>query len=504
MAAAYPRKPMLFLVKLFPEITIKSRPVRRRFIRQLRKNLRAVLREFDESVSVSGEWDALEVETSCDQPDTLRKIAERLNCTPGISNILQVDKYPLPDMDGILQLALQYYSDELRDKTFAVRCKRGGKHAFKSIDVERYVGGGLNQHTEAAGVKLVNPDVTVALEIQGDDLFMLNRRSKGLGGFPLGTQDAVLSLISGGFDSTVSSYLCIKRGLQTHYCFFNLGVKAHELAVKEVALYLWMKYHSSHRVKFVSIPFEAVVEEILKKIDDSQMGVVLKRMMLRAADKVAKSLDVKALVTGESVAQVSSQTLTNLAVIDTVSDSLVLRPLSTSNKQDIIDVARAIGTEEFSRNIPEYCAVISRKPTTRAKLERIEREESYFDFSVLDTALDSASHQLITEVVDDFNHAAAEVTVVNEAQPDSVVIDIRHPAELDTSPLNPLRVNGAAELLTIPFYQLRSSFAELDPDKYFLLYCDKGMMSRLHAAHLQDEGFHNVAVLDLSATPETR
>ena len=81
-------------------------------------------------------------------------------------------------------------------------------------------------------------------------------------------------------------YLCIKRGLQTHYCFFNLGGRAHELAVKEVALFLWMKYHSSHRVKFISIPFEGVVEEILEKVDNSQMGVILKQhdAALRRAD----------------------------------------------------------------------------------------------------------------------------------------------------------------------------------------------------------------------------
>ena len=135
---------------------------------------------------------------------------------------------------------------------------------------------------------------------------MVRDQRDGLGGFPLGCQDSVLSLISGGFDSSVSSYLCIKRGLQTHYCFFNLGGRAHELAVKEVALFLWMKYHSSHRVKFISVHFEGVVEEILEKVDNSHMGVILKRMMLRSAEQIAAGLHIEALVTGESVAQLSS------------------------------------------------------------------------------------------------------------------------------------------------------------------------------------------------------
>ncbi len=484
---------MLFLVKLFPEITIKSRPVRRRFIRQLRKNIRSVVSEFDPEVSVVGEWDNLEVETSTEDPEVIAQISKRLACTPGIAKFLEVEKHPRMDLDGMLDLALDYYRDKLAGKTFAVRCRRNGKHGFKSTDVERHVGAGLNSQTEAAGVRLKNPDVTVMIEVRDDSVFMVRDQKQGMGGFPLGCQDAVLSLISGGFDSSVSSYLCIKRGLQTHYCFFNLGGRAHELAVKEVALFLWMKYHSSHRVKFISVPFEGVVEEILDKVDNSQMGVILKRMMLRAAEKIAAGLHIEALVTGESVAQVSSQTLANLAVIDTVTDALVLRPLVTANKQQIIDIAREIGTEEFSKDIPEYCAVISNKPTTRAKPYRIEREESLFDFTILDAAIGSAKHQLITELVADLEGEAAEVKVVEVIDSDSTVIDIRHPDEVE---LKPLILDG--ELLNIPFYQLRSGFAVLDKNKNYLLYCGKGMMSRLHAANLIDEGFANVAVLELA------
>lgn len=490
---------MLYLVKLFPEITIKTRPVRRRFIRQLRKNIRAVLVEFDPSLTVSGEWDSIEVVTSSEDPVVLAQMSERLACTPGIAKFLEVEKFPLPDMEGMLELAVKFYADKLAGKSFAVRCKRNGRHPFKSMDVEKFVGGGLNQQTQAAGVKLVKPDVTVALEIRDDTFYVVRDQRKGLGGFPLGCQDSVLSLISGGFDSSVSSYLCIKRGLQTHYCFFNLGGRAHELAVKEVALFLWMKYHSSHRVKFISVPFEKVVEEILVKVDNSQMGVILKRMMLRAAEKVAASLHIDALVTGESVAQVSSQTLPNLAVIDSVSSSLILRPLSTTNKQEIIDIARDIGTEEFSKDIPEYCAVISNKPTTRARIERIEREEGHFDFSILDDSINNAKHQLITQVIDDFDKDAVEVEIVHEVNQASTVIDIRHPDEMEIKPLKIFAGSESAEVISIPFYQLRSSFDTLDKARSYLLYCDKGMMSRLHAANLRDEGFENVAVLDLSA-----
>lgn len=490
---------MLFLVKLFPEITIKTRPVRRRFIRQLRKNIKSVTYEFDPEISVIGEWDSLQVQTSVSDSETLAQISDRLASTPGIAKFLEVDKYPLSDMEAILDLAIKYYGEKLSGKTFAVRCKRTGKHAFKSTDVERYVGAGLNTRTQASGVKLSNPDIKVMIEIRDDAVFMVRNQKQGLGGFPLGCQDSVLSLISGGFDSSVSSFLCIKRGLQTHYCFFNLGGKAHELAVKEVALFLWMKYHSSHRVKFISVPFEGVVEEILTKVDNSQMGVVLKRMMLRAAGRVAESLQIGALVTGESVAQVSSQTLANLSVIDSVSEGLVLRPLATTDKQEIIDIARCIGTEQFSKDIPEYCAVISNKPTTRAKIDRVEHEESRFDFAVLGAAVTSARHQLISDLINDFSEEAADVQIVNDLDDSFTVIDIRHPDEQEIKPLHLSSEMTPKALLCIPFYKLRSSFDNLDKAHHYALYCDKGMMSRLHAANLMDEGFQNVKVLDLSS-----
>lgn len=493
---------MLFLVKLFPEITIKTSPVRRRFIRQLRKNIRSVVSEFDPDVSVVGEWDNLEVETSTENSEVIAQISDRLACTPGIAKFLHVDKHPLTDLDALLDLALAYYREKIVGKTFAVRCKRNGKHPFKSTDVERLVGTGLNTQTEAAGVRLKNPDVTVLIEVRDDSVFMVRDQRAGLGGFPLGCQDSVLSLISGGFDSSVSSYLCTKRGLQTHYCFFNLGGRAHELAVKEVALFLWMKYHSSHRVKFISVPFEGVVEEILNKVDNSHMGVILKRMMLRAAEQIAAGLHIKAVVTGESVAQVSSQTLPNLAVIDSATDCLVLRPLVTTDKQAIIDIAREIGTEEFSKDIPEYCAVISNKPTTRAKPYRIEHEETQFDFAVLDAAIGSAKHQVITDLLADLDSETAEVKIVETLDSESTVIDIRHPDEAEIKPLLLKGQSQPHELLHIPFYQLRSGFADLDKNKNYLLYCGRGMMSRLHAANLIDEGFANVAVLELAKPPK--
>lgn len=496
---------MHFVIKLFPEIVIKSAPVRRSMIRQLRRNLRTLVAPLVADVEVKGDWDRLELICPCAlEKDTEEAVADLLSRTPGIAYCARVARFPLypeasadegersePDLDYdyLSECVWPLYGEKLAGQRFVVRVKRTGKHAFSSPQVERQIGGRLLSRAVGASVSLKKPDVVVQLEINGENFYVLEERRQGLGGFPMGVQRPVLSLVSGGFDSTVASYLTMKRGIRTHFCFFNLGGRAHELGVKEVSHFLWQKYSASHRVKFITVPFEEVVAEILTSVESSQMGVVLKRMMLRAAAKVAKAWDVEALVTGESVAQVASQTLPNLALIDAASDILTLRPLVVMDKNDIIDIARQIGTEQYAANMPEYCGVISVKPTTHARAERIVSEERKFDFSVLERAVAARREEDIDGVMES-DLGRVEVEVFSAPQPDTTILDIRHP---DDKVRRELRV-GAAKVQQVPFYQLQNYFNELPPESAYLLYCDKGVMSRLHAELLVERGFSRVGV----------
>ena len=218
---------MKFIIKLFPEITIKSQSVRLRFIKILTGNIRNVLKHYDETLAVVRHWDNIEVRAK-DENQRLA-IRDALTRIPGIHHILEVEDVPFTDMHDIFEKALVQYRDQLEGKTFCVRVKRRGKHDFSSIDVERYVGGGLNQHIESARVKLTNPEVTVHLEVEDDRLLLIKGRYEGIGGFPIGTQEDVLSLISGGFDSGVSSYMLMRRGCRVHYCFFILAARRMKL-----------------------------------------------------------------------------------------------------------------------------------------------------------------------------------------------------------------------------------------------------------------------------------
>ncbi len=486
---------MKFIAKLFPEITIKSRPVRRRLIQRLQSNLQILLKRLDDDIKVSGFWDKVEVSVPGQNDELGRQIVDEMKRVPGIQNFLEVKEYELGSFEEAFQLTRDAYAERLKGKTFKVRVKRTGKHDFTSVEMERYVGGGLRQHTEAAGVDVHKPEVWVDLEVRDNKLFVVTANHQGLGGYPLGTQDDVLSLISGGFDSVVASYMTMRRGCKTHFLFFNLGGHAHEIGVKQVALYLWKRYGASARVKFITVPFEEVVGDILQSVHHSHMGVVLKRMMMRAADKVADRMKLDAIVTGESVAQVSSQTLPNLRLIDESCNHLVLRPLVTMDKPEIIDISRQIGTFEFASAMPEYCGVISDKPTTRARRERVEEEESNFDFDTLARALEQAEVIRIDEIVENQN-INSEIEAMTRVAEQQTLVDIRPPREQERKPLN----MPGCDIRVIPFYQLESAFPELPQEREYLLYCDKGVMSQMHAQHLHELGYTNVKVFR-PATP---
>ncbi|MEC5317982.1 tRNA uracil 4-sulfurtransferase ThiI [Brenneria populi subsp. brevivirga] len=479
---------MKFIIKLFPEITIKSQSVRLRFIKILTGNIRNVLKSYDETLAVVRHWDHIEVRAQDESRH--QAIRDALTRIPGIHHILDVEERAYTDVHDIFEQTLALYRDRVAGKTFCVRVKRRGKHEFSSQDVERYVGGGLNQNIESARVNLTSPQVTVHLEIDQDRLLLINDRHEGIGGFPIGTQEDVLSLISGGFDSGVSSYMLMRRGCRVHYCFFNLGGAAHEIGVKQVAHYLWSRFGSSHRVRFIAIDFEPVVGEILEKIDDGQMGVVLKRMMVRAASQMAERYGVQALVTGEALGQVSSQTLTNLRLIDNASDTLILRPLISHDKEHIIKQARELGTEDFAKTMPEYCGVISKSPTVKAVKSKIEDEESRFDFSILDRVVSEARNIDIREIAQQTSQEVVEVETVAAFAPTDVLLDIRAPDEQEDKPL----ALDHAEIISLPFYKLSTQFGSLDQSKNYLLYCERGVMSRLQALYLREQGFSNVKV----------
>ncbi len=476
-------KTQKFILKLFPEIMVKGSNARRQMIGQLYNNLMTMLSRQSEEIHIRKFSDKIEVVTPIEFVDEVRQV---LLDTPGIEQLLEALQFDdMKTLDEIKVKVGEIMHPEIEGKKFVVRVKRTGKHPFGSNDIAQTVGGYMLSNYPSNGVDLHNPDITIRLELINNQLNIITTKHHSLSGFPLGTQGDVLSLMSGGFDSTVASYLTMKRGMKTHFIFFNLGGIAHEIGVKQVALYLWSKFGSSHRVKFISVPFDDVLTEIFRSTHNTYMGVTLKRLMLLAAEKVANDMGIDALVTGESVAQVSSQTLRNLALIDQVTNKLILRPLATMNKPEIIDIANKIGTRRFAENMPEYCGVISKNPIIHGSYKRMAREAKYFDYTVLDKAVEDAQHLSVNDILDDVTTNTA-IEVISEVDDNYVVIDIRDEEAC---------IETTCESIQIPFYKLKTEFKKLPQDKEYLLYCEKGIMSQLHAQYLRDaEDAKNVRV----------
>lgn len=486
------------LVKLFPEIIIKSPPVRRQLTRLLKRNIGRVLRGRVAGHRIVCGWDRIDITLPDLTSSQERETIAILQGVSGIAQILVVRERPLTTLDALADQAVTLYADSLRGRRFAVRVKRQGRQAFSSMDVERWVGGRLKAAAEDSRVDLRQPEVTVNIEIQGSCVRLVEARHEGLGGYPMGGIGSALVLLSGGFDSAVAAHLAMKRGLRTHFVFFNLGGEAHEAAVRRIAWHLWSRFGSACHVRFVSVGFGPVVDELLRCVHPASRGVVLKRLMMRAATQVAGELRATALVTGESVSQVASQTLLNLAVIDRASELLVIRPLALADKEAIIQKARDIGVEGLCAHLPEYCAVVSQRPTTRAREHRIVFNEDQLAEGLLARVVAQARvlavHELAGEGLGEgmVEEPAAQVpdpeTVRTPGQGD-VVIDLRHPATREAEALD----LGECPVWSIPFYdladQLERRCAEVDcmsadrrtrPER-FLLYCDQGIMSRLQA-----------------------
>ena len=488
---------MKIFIKFYSEIIVKSKSARKYFIKSLNYNIKNIfLKQYQIKLRIDTKIDLMVINLNRNDTSlTVQEYIEILQRISGIEQLLCVEEYPLNDLQDMANIVVDKMTDKIAGYSFNVRVKRKGKHEFKSIDVEKYIGGALNQAVESARVQLKNPDTSVKIEIIDDVFFLIQKKYQGLGGYPIGTQGEALSLISGGYDSCISSYYMMKRGCKLHYCLFNLGQREQTIEVKKIVHFLWKKYGSSHNVKLVVVDFGDLINEIVSKIDNGLMGIVLKRMFLYFADFLAKKYNIPAIVTGESIGQVSSQTLINLNQINKISDTLVVRPLISMNKSDIINEARNIGIHHLSDQITEYCGVISKNPRIESHLEEIEEEEKKLSL----TLIEEIKKNIITYDIKDLDKVEAPISQVEiiddikKLSDDDVIIDIRDIWEQEKKPLDIAKQS----VLSIPFFKLISEFNNLEQSKNYFLYCEFNTMSKIQALHLHEKGHANVKVLKI-------
>jgi thiamine biosynthesis protein ThiI len=281
--------------------------------------------------------------------------------------------------------------EPLTFSTFAVRAKRSDKSFPHSVmDIERHVGGLVMQRLHDAGrtvrVKLDDPELTCRIEITPGPALVYARRIPGRGGLPANTAGRVLCLLSGGFDSPVAAYKLMKRGAHATFAhFYGTGARPGESSV-HVARELVKKlvpYQFSAKLQL--IPFEPIQREIVRYAPETYRILLYRRLMLRIAEQLALRDRARALVTGDSLGQVASQTLANMAAVGAVARLPVLRPLVGDDKQEILTVARQIGTHDIcAEPFHDCCPVfLPRNPALFASTEELDQAETKLDVAAL-------------------------------------------------------------------------------------------------------------------------
>ncbi|UCC75145.1 MAG: tRNA 4-thiouridine(8) synthase ThiI [Gemmatimonadota bacterium] len=460
----------LILIRPSGELATKSRHTRRRFQRRLVAALEDALASGGVAYEVHDDWGRLFVEASS------RAALDVLPRVYGIASLSEIEATAEPKLESIIEVGERIYADRVKGGTFAVRAKRSGSHSFSSRDINYELGAALNRYAE---VDLDDPDVTVGVELRESTAYFFSSQIPGAGGLPAGVEGPAVALVSGGYDSAVAAWMMLKRGVALDYVFCNLAGGAYERAVLAVVKLLADEWSYGLRPKIHIVDFELPVLQLKARVRESFWQVILKRLMYRAGDLIARESGAHAIVTGESVGQVSSQTLANLGAIDPSSETPVLRPLVGFDKAEIINRSRQIGTYPLSEKVREYCALTEMRPVTDATPEEAAAEEARLDLSVLDAAVGGRRVLDLREL--DASELVMPYLYTSEIPADAVVIDTRSQVQFE-----PWHYPGAAHH---DFWALFRDLEALDRERTYVLYCELGLKTAQLAEKLQRAGF---------------
>ncbi len=463
------------LIRLSGEVTTKGRRTRVRFQRGLARNLRAALNRRDLSYKINEDWSRLYLIPERDEQTDVAS-SGLLDEVFGISSYSPIDAECEADLDQIVETGSRIYSDRVEGRSFAVRARRSGQHGFRSRDVMVELGAALN---ELGTVDLSNPEVTVSVEIRDDRVWFYSERLEGAGGLPLGVEGRAVGLLSGGFDSGVAAWMVLRRGVNLDYVFCNLGGAAYRRMVLQVAQVLADRWSHGVEPRIHVVPFASVVAELRRVVRPAFLQVALKRQMYAAAQHIAEAIGGEAVVTGEVIGQVSSQTLTNLRAIDNATSLPVFRPLIGYDKEQIIAAARRVGTHDLSARVREYCSIGAGRTATAARPEAVEFDVAKMNPSVLAGALDQTETIILKQL--DLAALAVDGLFVEEISPGATVVDTR-----DSAAFAAWHWPGA-EHHTIA--EISENSRTLNKSHVHVLVCEQGLLSAQLAERLQSEGY---------------
>ena len=366
----------LIMIK-YGELTTKKAN-RKTFINILNNNILKVLHGY----SVNIKKDRVRMYIECDEND-ITEITEKLQKIFGLHSIVICHKVNT-NIDEISSKVLELLKNT-KFKTFKINTKRADKKfPIPSMEFNNKMGGVVLKNTDLK-VDVHTPDVLVNIEIRHEGTFIYTNEIQGIGGYPVGIQGKGLLMLSGGIDSPVAGYLSLKRGVDLECLYFESPPHTSIEAKNKVIKLASIIDEYSGNIKVNIVPFTKLQETIYKNVPDNYVITIMRRMMYRIAEKVAKKNKCKILINGESIGQVASQTLSSMIVINNVTNIPVIRPVACMDKIEIIEIAKKIKTYETSILPYEDCCTIflPKHPVINPDLDKCIKYENLFDYEEL-------------------------------------------------------------------------------------------------------------------------
>lgn len=491
-----------FFILFSPEIIIKSHKVCLFFKKTLFKNIKNKIKSFSNNLIINYYWDRLEIINKSIKLDKF--IINNLKYIPGINKILIVDEFIFTTFKDIWN-KIQFLLDinNIKKKTFAIKVKKTSNYSFTTKNLEFYLGHKIKEIIDT-DVKLTNPDFLIEIRFLSNNKWIFIKKTiMGINGFPISSNNSVLSLISGGFDSALSSFLMLKKGCPVHFCYFNFFPFSNELHIINLIKIL-CKNTGLNYIHIIVVPFEKLSNFILNTITPNYIPIILKILIIKITTNIANIFNIKTLITGESLGQVSSQTLTNLQIIDKSTNLTILRPLITYNKQEIIDNLKTLKLYNICNGIPEYCGLFGKKATAKASFNKVEKEEKKIPISLLKEAVDKNKTFFInlynetnnyTKKTNNSNYTP-EFININQVTKDFLILDIRPKKQQLLKPF--VYNNKKFQICSIPYLEFKSLINTLDKNLTWLLYCENNNISYLQAIDLYNQGYKNIKILSFN------
>ena len=378
----------------FGELNTKGKN-KKDFIKTLAVNIAGALKDFD-NLSLETRYDHIYVGLNNSQYEP---VLERLQEVSGIYALSLVYRCSR-EIEIIKQSALELIKEE-EGKTFKVKVKRGDKtYPLISDEITRIVAGHiLRNSNDRFKVDVHNPDILLQIEVRNEAAYIFTKTVLGAGGYPLGVGGKTMHMLSGGIDSPVAAYLMMKRGVAIECIHFASPPYTQQGVIYKLEDLLKVLNRYQPRIRLHIIPFTKIQEAIYDNAPESYCITLMRRMMFRLADGLAKRRKCPVISSGESIGQVASQTLQSMHVINAVTNTPVIRPLATTDKTEIIKISKKIGTYDISiRPYEDCCTIFTPKaPKTSPHLDEVEALEKKFDYdSLIKEALANIEVKIIT------------------------------------------------------------------------------------------------------------